>query len=547
MDGWRNGDALPGHVQPQIFQTEIIDLSKVFPDFFLTQKGDVQIDLRGRVIDAFGNNVPRHQISLFTVFILHEIDAAVSVKIIEASAVAARAFRDQHALLRCFNGGGMVLDEFQVFQLCSLQKQHAGGVPVAEGGAGGFSEQTVLPSCGDHNIVGIKRNQTPVYFIIKKRAAADTVGDQGGVEHKPVPAKNPAAAFPFPRFLHQGGDDLFSGGSSGIDGAFAGLAAERPSGRLPVLSAGEDHADALQPGNDMRGVLTEGGHRFFPCDHQSAFQRFPDMKLNAVLAVAAGQNGVDSSRGHDGLGTFGGKGGDQNSVISPPGRFNGAGEAGNAAADNEYLFHGYLDSGAYEKGLLRLPFIRDSCLQKKTNDREEGADGCRAADDAGKPVDPGGRPHGADPSQGDKGSAEGHCCMQEHRKYVDALRNTAENGCPCGKRLPCRHMRIGGGVEMDQDDHYNSRDPLKQSPHILAGVAHIASVMLKKEKTDAHQRVQDHEGYRRMCEEFADGKIIPEGDQRKCHRARMADDGGDDHKAQDGVCFFRIMGHLFPL
>ena len=116
MDGRGHGNRLRGNIQPQIIPAQQAHLVQAFADQLFRQEGDVQIYLGGTQIHFPGDDVARHQVPAASVFFFHKINAPVPVQIVEASALAPCGFRDQHALVVRLDGGGVILQKFQIAQ-----------------------------------------------------------------------------------------------------------------------------------------------------------------------------------------------------------------------------------------------------------------------------------------------------------------------------------------------------------------------------------------------------------------------------------------------
>ena len=194
------------------------------------------------IVNAFGNNVPGHQIAPLAVEIFHKIDSAAIFHIVKSSTFTPGSFADKHSLLGRFNGGGVVLNKLQIFQLCALLIELGGNIAVTLGRACRLAEQKILTACCDHHSIGIDRFHFEGFLVVKQRTVTFSVPDQSRMELSKQHSGDHIAALVFSGFPDKGGHDLLAGRSACICGAVAALSAKGAQGYFPIFVSCKHHS-----------------------------------------------------------------------------------------------------------------------------------------------------------------------------------------------------------------------------------------------------------------------------------------------------------------
>ena len=130
MDTRSNGNRLLDRVDVYIVLTLVAKIGQFCLPYLLLDSCHIQIDLILAVIACsdihhFGrNDIARHEVFQLRILFFHEIPRLTVPSDKEPSALAASCFGNQQTLPGDTNGGGVILDEFEVSKLHSLFKQH---------------------------------------------------------------------------------------------------------------------------------------------------------------------------------------------------------------------------------------------------------------------------------------------------------------------------------------------------------------------------------------------------------------------------------------
>ena len=118
--------------------------------------------------------------------------------------------------------------------------------------------------------------------------------------------------------------------------------------------------------------------------------------------------------------------------------------------------------------------------------------------------------------------------MGANGKNIDALCDAEKDCRRVGKGFARRHMRVGHGMRMDEDENQKRRYPLHPCTRVLAGIARTCAVVLKKEDAKGRQYVQNQQRDCGAGKALAQRQVIPAGEQGTDHRARVAQKRGDN-------------------
>ena len=179
-------DALARDVDTDVFHAEIIDLGYALHYLLPTEERDVEVDLLSCLVDAPRDNISWHEITLRSELILHEVDAAVSVHVIEPSALTSRGLRHKHLLLRGPYRRRVILYELEVLKIHALHEETSRRVTVVKLRARRLAKQAVLSSCRHYNGVSSYYLCVTGCFIEDYRAVASSVLNEGAHELRSV-------------------------------------------------------------------------------------------------------------------------------------------------------------------------------------------------------------------------------------------------------------------------------------------------------------------------------------------------------------------------